>query len=208
VKPLQARGCQGVSDLRISLHHEFSVDYVTHLYYMICILGLGGASPETILRTTPGAKRAAGTNNTALFDIVNAATGNGSLRAPRLRTLGSRASPRVRAVRGPRVNSAETRELGATRLTAAGNNIRLTLQHEVARARVVPGARSPDGPFLVKRTHVAQTQHVGTRGANGSYTAVANAGVRVRTPRAGRTGVAGCRPSACGAIHRSAPSRR
>src|SRR6476620_319585 len=35
---------------------------------------------------TRAQQRAAGTNNTALFDIVNAATGNGSLRAPRLRT--------------------------------------------------------------------------------------------------------------------------
>ena len=35
-------------------------------------------------------QRAAGTNNTALFDIVNAATGNGSLRAPRLRTRRAR----------------------------------------------------------------------------------------------------------------------
>jgi len=35
----------------------------------------------------PGAQQgAAGTTNTTLFDIVNAATGNGSLRAPRLRT--------------------------------------------------------------------------------------------------------------------------
>ena len=41
---------------------------------------------------TRAQQRAAGTNNTALFDIVNAATGNGSLRAPRLRTLVSRAS--------------------------------------------------------------------------------------------------------------------
>jgi len=36
-------------------------------------------------------QRAAGTKNTALFDIVNAATANGSLRAPRLRTRRARA---------------------------------------------------------------------------------------------------------------------
>ena len=44
-------------------------------------------------RTNPGAAtRAAGTNNTALFDIVNRDKANGSLCAPRLRTLVSRVS--------------------------------------------------------------------------------------------------------------------
>ena len=42
-------------------------------------------------RTTRAQQRAAGTNNTALFDIVNwEMTANGSLRAPRLRALPSR----------------------------------------------------------------------------------------------------------------------
>jgi hypothetical protein len=41
---------------------------------------------------TRAQQRAAGTNNTALFDIVNMTTANGSLRPPRLRTLVSRAS--------------------------------------------------------------------------------------------------------------------
>ena len=41
---------------------------------------------------TRAQQRAAGTKNTALFDIVNMTTANGSLRAPRLRTLVSRAS--------------------------------------------------------------------------------------------------------------------
>src|SRR6476469_5789755 len=58
---------------------------------------------------TRAQQRAAGTNNTALFDIVNAATGNGSLRAPRSR------APRSR-VPGER---SETRDLGATRRIAA-----------------------------------------------------------------------------------------
>ena len=58
---------------------------------------------------TRAQQRAAGTNNTALFDIVNAATGNGSLRAPRIRT------PRSR-VPGER---SETRDPGATRRIAA-----------------------------------------------------------------------------------------
>src|SRR6185312_16768841 len=37
-------------------------------------------------RPTRAQQRAAGTNNTALFDIVNTTTANGSLRAPRFRT--------------------------------------------------------------------------------------------------------------------------
>ena len=41
---------------------------------------------------TRAQQRAAGTNNTALFDIVNRDKANGSLCAPRLRTLVSRAS--------------------------------------------------------------------------------------------------------------------
>jgi hypothetical protein len=48
-------------------------------------------------RDQPGRnKRAAGTKNTALFDIVNAATANGSCE-PRIRTFVSRASERQRA---------------------------------------------------------------------------------------------------------------
>src|ERR1700754_1787124 len=60
-------------------------------------------------RPTRAQQRAAGTNKTVLFDIVNRDDGQRSaLRAPRFRTrptLVSRASPRVRATRGPRVNS-------------------------------------------------------------------------------------------------------
>jgi len=42
-------------------------------------------------------QRAAGTKNTALFDIVNAATANGSLRAPHGGALVSQPSERQRA---------------------------------------------------------------------------------------------------------------
>ena len=53
-----------------------------------------GAPPTPLLggmdakgkRPTRAQQRAAGTNNTALFDIVNRDTANGSLRAPRFRT--------------------------------------------------------------------------------------------------------------------------
>jgi len=41
---------------------------------------------------TRAQQRAAGTNNITLFDIVNAAAGDGSLRAPRGRAYVSRAS--------------------------------------------------------------------------------------------------------------------
>jgi hypothetical protein len=53
---------------------------------------------------TRAQQRAAGTNNTALFDIVNTVTANGSLRAPRLRTLVSRVS-----LRSPRARDRRTR---------------------------------------------------------------------------------------------------
>ena len=41
---------------------------------------------------TRAQQRAAGTNNTALFDIVNTTTANGSLRAPRCRTRRARST--------------------------------------------------------------------------------------------------------------------
>ena len=36
------------------LHHEFSLDYVTHLYYIDLHLRSGGASPETVPKTERG----------------------------------------------------------------------------------------------------------------------------------------------------------
>ena len=72
-------------------------------------------------RTTRAQQRAAGTKKTALFDIVNTGTSNGSLRAPRLRTRCAQLAlscpgraPRVRAVRGPRINSARPGTQGVT----------------------------------------------------------------------------------------------
>src|SRR6185295_15547458 len=35
---------------RLRLHHEFLLDYVTHLAYMICILAQEGRLPETIAK--------------------------------------------------------------------------------------------------------------------------------------------------------------
>src|SRR4051794_20386300 len=61
---------------------------------------------------TRAPQRAAGTNNTALFDIVNTATANGSLRAPRLRTRRARATLVSRASERQR---AKTRDLGISR---------------------------------------------------------------------------------------------
>ena len=57
-------------------------------------------------RRTRAQQRAAGTKKTALFDIVNAVMGNGSLRAPRLRARGARPSSRVPGERS------ETRDQG------------------------------------------------------------------------------------------------
>jgi hypothetical protein len=66
---------------------------------------------------TRAQQRAAGPNNTALFDIVSLRRRpNGSLRAPRFHTLVSRASERQRA---------KTRDLGATRPIAAASHIAL-----------------------------------------------------------------------------------
>jgi predicted enzyme related to lactoylglutathione lyase len=113
---------------------------------------------DAITKTQPRAQqRAAGTNNTALFDIVNAATGNGSLRAPRLRTpdLPHPEGDASRRMGGPRTTRVPS--WFETRLAAL-----LTMRR--TRARVIRTAAA----ILVKRTHVAQTQHVGTGRADGS----------------------------------------
>jgi len=92
-------------------------------YFMTLLLttyrayGTGFALQKRKARTR-AQQRAAGTNKAALFDIVNAARGNGSLCVPRVRTpVRARPAlscpgraPRVRALRGPRVNSAETQD--------------------------------------------------------------------------------------------------
>jgi hypothetical protein len=60
------------------LLYDITIDYVLGLWYRIRI-AKGKAR-------TRAQQRVAGKNNAALFDIVNTATGNGSLCAPRLRT--------------------------------------------------------------------------------------------------------------------------
>ena len=74
---------------------------------------------------TRAQQRAAGTNNTALFDIVNAATGNGSLRAPRLRALPSR----VRASTA-RPGTQEFRKGSRGKFSPCGTGSRLALAGE------------------------------------------------------------------------------
>jgi hypothetical protein len=108
-----------------------------------------------ILAQTRAQQRAAGTINTALFDIVNAATGNGSLRAPPMsRVPGERS---------------ETRDLGATRPIAAANHFALRESSRWIPALVPFGfaslhsAGTRDLDVLVKRTHVAETQQHQTR---------------------------------------------
>ena len=130
---------------------------------------------------TRAQQRAAGTNNTALFDIVNTATANGSLRAPRLRTRRARPHSRVPGERasasedpGPRGDTTRSRDQANHIALALAARSRLSLRsprdtsslHSAARADLAD--RTGRRPFLVKRTHVAQAQHVGTGGANGS----------------------------------------
>ena len=100
---------------------------------------------------------------------MNAVTANGSLRAPRLRTLvPSRASAARPGTQG------DTSRI-VLRVFCAGSRVSFRSRKSARYTR--PGheisARFPvrtAAAILVKRTHVAQAQHVGTGGANGSYT--------------------------------------
>jgi hypothetical protein len=113
-------------------------------------------------RPTRAQQRAAGTNNTALFDIVNTTTANGSLRAPRRRTPEPPPHPEEGAQRLSRRMGGHARTSCFETLTA------FAPQHEVAKAH---GDKSLRGrSFLAKRTHVAQTQQIGAEGENGDHT--------------------------------------
>ena len=109
-------------------------------------------------------------SNTALFDIVNPVTANGSLRAPRLRTLVSRASAARPGTQGDTTDRACSHvrfALGSRVSFRSRKNARyIRPGHEISARFPVRTAAA----ILVKRTHVAQAQHVGTGGANGSYT--------------------------------------
>src|SRR6185312_7231572 len=77
-------------------------------------------------RPTRAQQRAAGTNNTALFDIVNTTTANGSLRAPRRRTPEPPPHPEEGAQRLSRRMGGHARTSCFETLTA------FAPQHEVA----------------------------------------------------------------------------
>ena len=76
---------------------------------------------------TRAQQRAAGTKKTALFDIVNTTTANGSLRAPRLRAPHSRVPDERRRSRsedpGPRSYTAKSMDIETSRRVAPGSRI-------------------------------------------------------------------------------------
>ncbi len=125
---------------------------------------------------TRAQQRAAGTNNTALFDIVNMTTANGSLRAPRLRTRRACAHSRVPAER-------------ASASEAPGPRGRRQIDGQTCR-RVALGSRSLASLVRDTRSTPALIPPAGGRAACASW----RRSCARRTPRHRRFGwlPAGC----------------
>ena len=140
---------------------------------------------------TRAQQRAAGTNNTALFDIVNMTTANGSLRAPRCRTR------RARPSRVPGERS-ETRDLGATRRTAAAAMLRCASRRAGSRV----SCRSRIGARCTRPGHEidARPRHSRDSPRPAAHPAsTRSSGVRVLAPvmRAAYAAASAYRPAAC-----------